>query len=96
MMDNVDQQNYDAIKRTGIHTGIHTTFTFETTILQKDTLAAEFVASGKGQEDVLGGPLSLAKVSYAANISDWFSVAAIPVGAFCRDVGIATNSPNQV
>ncbi|GFZ10470.1 hypothetical protein Acr_21g0010690 [Actinidia rufa] len=44
---------------------------------------------------VHSSPLSLAKVFYAANISDWFSVAAIPVGAHCRDVGIATNSHHE-
>ncbi|XP_059636717.1 uncharacterized protein LOC132278836 isoform X2 [Cornus florida] len=92
MMDNVDQQKHDAISSAGIRTGIHSKFTFETTIRQKDTLVAEFVASEKGQSDVLGSPLSLAKVFYAANISDWFSAIAIPMGAHCRDVGVATNS----
>ncbi|KAL6995883.1 hypothetical protein U1Q18_006017 [Sarracenia purpurea var. burkii] len=93
--DDVDQQNYDVIKRAGIKTGVHSRMIFETTIRQKDTLVTEFVASVKCQDDVFGSPLSLAKVFYAANISDWFSVAAIPVGAHCRDVGIAVNSPNQ-
>ncbi|XP_057468628.1 uncharacterized protein LOC130757819 isoform X2 [Actinidia eriantha] len=95
MMDNADQQNCDTIRRAGIRTGVHSRLTFETTIREKDTLVTEFVSSVKSQDDVLGSPLSLAKVFYAANISDWFSVAAIPVGAHCRDVGIATNSHHQ-
>lgn len=95
-MDDDSQQNFNAIKRAGIRTGVHSRLTFETAIREKDTLVTEFVSSVTGHDDVLGSPLSLAKVLYAANISDWFSVAAIPVGAHCRDVGISTNSPHQV
>lgn len=95
MMDNVDQESCDAISRAGMKTGVHSRFTFEATIRQKDTLVTEFVVNGTGQDDVLGSPLSLAKVFYAANISDWFSVVAIPVGAHCRDVAVATNSPYE-
>ncbi|KAE9456919.1 hypothetical protein C3L33_11177, partial [Rhododendron williamsianum] len=94
-MDNDSQQNFSAIRRSGIRTGVHSRLTFETTIREKDTLVTEFVSNVTGHDDVLGSPLSLAKVLYAANISDWFSVAAIPVGAHCRDVGISTNSPHQ-
>lgn len=95
MMDNVDQQNFDALSRAGIRSGIDSRFIFETTLRQRDTLTAEFVASKKGKEylgDVFGSPLSLTKVCYMANASDWLSVAAIPIGAQCRDVGIATSS----
>ncbi|CAL5384666.1 unnamed protein product [Camellia sinensis] len=95
MMENVDQESCDAISRAGMRTGVHSRFTFETTIRQKDTLVTEFVVNGTGQDDVLGSPLSLAKVFYAANISDWFSVVAIPVGAHCRDVAVAVNSPYE-
>uniref|UniRef100_A0A5B7AXJ2 Uncharacterized protein n=1 Tax=Davidia involucrata TaxID=16924 RepID=A0A5B7AXJ2_DAVIN len=95
MMDNVDQQNYGTIRRAGIRTGIQSRFTFESTIRQNDNLVVEFVASEKGQGDVLGSPLSLAKVFYEANISDWCSAVAIPVGAHCRDVGVATSSSYQ-
>ncbi|KAK3007325.1 hypothetical protein RJ639_016741, partial [Escallonia herrerae] len=91
-VDPNDQQNHYAIQRAGIGTGIHSRFTFETTVREKDTLLAEFVASNKGQGDLLGSPLSLAKVLYAANITDWFSVAAVPVGARCKDVGITSSS----
>ncbi|KAA8537491.1 hypothetical protein F0562_027099 [Nyssa sinensis] len=79
----------------GIRTGIQSRFTFESTIRHNDNLLVEFVASEKGQGDVLGSPLSLAKVFYEANISDGFSAVAIPVGAQRRDVGVATNSASQ-
>ncbi|KAF8377798.1 hypothetical protein HHK36_031183 [Tetracentron sinense] len=98
LVDNIDQQNCDTLSRAGIRTGIDSRFTFETTIRQKDTLVAEFVASQNGQGylgDVSGSPLSLAKVTYLANVSDWFSAVAIPVGAQCKDVGISQNSSQQ-
>ncbi|XP_057973720.1 uncharacterized protein LOC131161774 [Malania oleifera] len=98
MMDSVDQQKYDTFCRAGMRTGIDSRFTFETSIRQNDTLVAEFVASQKGQGytgDVFGSSLSLAKVLYMANASDWFSAIAIPVGAQCRDVGTATGYSHQ-
>lgn len=99
MMDNVDQQNSDALSIAGIRTGIDSRFTFETTIRQRDTLIAEFVASQKGKKylnDVFESPLSLSKVCYMANVNDWLSMTAIPVGAQCRDVGIASDSSQLV
>ncbi|XP_062163149.1 uncharacterized protein LOC133870113 [Alnus glutinosa] len=98
VMDDVDEKNCDALCRAGIRTGIDSRFTFETTISQKDTLAAEFVASQKGKGflgDVSGHSLFLEKVSYKVNASDWLSMVAIPVGAQCRDVAITTISSHQ-
>ncbi|KAJ7957897.1 GDSL esterase/lipase [Quillaja saponaria] len=95
MMDNSDEQNLETISRAGIKTGVDSRFTFETTFGQKDTLVAEFVSSNKGRDylsDVSGSPLSLEKVKYMANISNWLSAVAIPMGAQCRDVGNTSNS----
>jgi hypothetical protein len=99
VMDDVDEKNCDAFSRAGIRTGIDSRFTFETTINQKDTLAAEFVASQKGNGylgDVSGQSLFLDKVSYKVNASDWLSMVAIPLGARCRDVAVTTLSSHQV
>ncbi|XP_059438794.1 uncharacterized protein LOC132171489 [Corylus avellana] len=98
VMDDVDEKNCDALSRAGIRTGIDSRFTFETTINQKDTLAAEFVASQKDKGylgDVSGQSLFLEKVSYKVNASDWLSVVAIPLGARCRDVAFTTISSHQ-
>jgi hypothetical protein len=60
---------------------------------------AEFVASQKGIVEIGGvseGALTLAKVSYTANVSDWFSAIVIPVGAQFRDLDMTANSSNQV
>ncbi|KAJ1387612.1 hypothetical protein SESBI_39802, partial [Sesbania bispinosa] len=89
------QQNLDAISRSGIRTGINSRFVFETTIREKDTLAVELVATQNGKKhrgNVLETPLSLAKLSYKANVNDWLSLMAIPMGAQCRDIAIASNS----
>ncbi|XP_002510575.2 uncharacterized protein LOC8274702 [Ricinus communis] len=99
LLGDVDQKHYDALGRAGIKTGVDSRFTFETTIREKDTLLAEFVANQNstryGGDDASGSGLSLAKVLYMANICDWFSLTAIPVGAQCRDFGISTSSSNQ-
>ncbi|XP_024991841.1 uncharacterized protein LOC112525800 isoform X3 [Cynara cardunculus var. scolymus] len=95
MIDRIHEENQDAIRRTGIKTGISSRFTFETTVRQKDSLIAEFVASDKGQLDALDSPLSLAKVLYAANINDWCSLIAVPVGGRCSDVGPSRTSHQE-
>ncbi|KAK2660770.1 hypothetical protein Ddye_007303 [Dipteronia dyeriana] len=90
----IDEQYLEALDRAGIRTGIDARFAFETTLRQNDTLVAELVASEKGNGnlgDISGSPLSLAKLFYAANFTDWFSAIAIPVGAQCRDFGIPTD-----
>ncbi|WMV23800.1 hypothetical protein MTR67_017185 [Solanum verrucosum] len=91
MIGTVDNSKCNAIER-AIRTGIDSRLTFETTIRKKDTLVAEFVGNERGQMNILGSPLSLAKVLYAANISDWCSAVAIPVGGRCRDVAVPTSS----
>ncbi|XP_021668114.2 uncharacterized protein LOC110655916 isoform X1 [Hevea brasiliensis] len=95
LLGNVDQRHHDALGRAGIKTGIDSRFTFETTIREKDALLAELVGTTKCDDEVSLSALSLAKVSYIANISDWFSAIASPVGAQFRDLGITTNSLNQ-
>lgn len=95
MIDNIDERDEDAIQRAGMRTGVKSRFTFETKIRERDTLIAELVTSDKGQFNGFATPLSLAKVLYAANISDWFSLVGVPKGARCRDVGF-TRSSDQV
>ncbi|KAK6791187.1 hypothetical protein RDI58_010268 [Solanum bulbocastanum] len=94
MIGTIDNSKRNAIER-AIRTGIDSRLTFETTIREKDTLVAEFVGSERGQMNILGSPLSLAKVLYAVNISDWCSAVAIPVGGRCRDVAVSTSSREE-
>jgi len=94
-----NQQNIDIISRSGIKTAVDSRFVFQTTIGEENALAAEFVATRKGKEnhgDALEMPLSLAKLSYKANVNDWLSLMAVPVGAQCRDVVVGSNSFDQV
>ncbi|CAN4089940.1 unnamed protein product [Withania somnifera] len=94
MIGTIDECKLNAIER-AIRTGIDSRLTFETTLREKDTLVTEFVGSERGKMNILGSPLSLAKVLYAANISDWFSAVAIPVGGRCRDVAVPTSSREE-
>ena len=92
LKDYLDQENVDAIKRSGIKTGVCARINFETKVREKDVLEAEFISSLSGHTESsksLGTALSLARVSYIANMTDWFSIAAIPMGARCRDVAVS-------
>ena len=95
LKDYLDQENVDVIKRSGIKTGAGARITFETKVREKDVLEAEFISSLTGRRECnsepLGTALSLARVSYTANMSDWLSIAAIPMGARCRDVAVSIN-----
>ncbi|XP_031256179.1 uncharacterized protein LOC116114170, partial [Pistacia vera] len=98
MMRDIDSQNLDALDRAGVRTGITSRFIFETSLGQNDSLVAELIASetGKGNlGDISGIPLSLTKLLYTANVSDWCSATAIPVGTQCRDFDITRNSFQQ-
>ena len=85
MMGNADEESLD-----GVRPGLLSRFVFETKLRERDKLVAELVAG------VSGNQLSLAKVFYKAEISDWLSAVAIPVGARFRDIDAALVSSYQV
>ncbi|KAF3572999.1 hypothetical protein F2Q69_00060650, partial [Brassica cretica] len=84
MMGNADEESLD-----GVRPGLLSRFVFETRLRETDKLVAELVAG------VSGNQLSLAKVFYKAEISDWLSAVAIPVGARFRDINAALVSSYQ-
>ncbi|KFK35675.1 hypothetical protein AALP_AA4G022600 [Arabis alpina] len=89
MMGNTDEESLNELNREGVRPGLLSRFMFETSLRETDKLVAELVAgyNGEGNHgEVLGNQLSLAKVFYKAEISDWFSAVAIPVGAHFRDI----------
>ncbi|RWR85984.1 hypothetical protein CKAN_01486500 [Cinnamomum micranthum f. kanehirae] len=93
-VENIDQEICDIMKKAGVRTGVNSKLIFETTVRKKDTLSAEFMAKHNSQGshgDVFGSPLTLKKVTYLANVNDWFSAIAIPVGAQFKDVGIGSD-----
>lgn len=92
MVDNFDDPHYQTVQNAGIRTGADLRLAFETAIREKDTLVAEFVADTKDQGNTLERPLSLGKLLYSANVSDWFSAVAIPMGARCSDVAVEMSS----
>ncbi|XP_068646786.1 uncharacterized protein [Aristolochia californica] len=93
-LEHVGEQTADAWSRVGVNTGVHSKFIFETVVREKDALVTEFaVRQHHGSHaDTFGGPLALSKVMYLANINDWFSISALPVGAQCRDIAMGTHS----
>lgn len=99
-MDDLDQQNFDALRRAGIRTGVDARFTFETNVRGKDYFMAELKASQKVGEDLSNPsgnpPLSLSKVCYKANVTDWFSAVVVPIGAHCRDIESDASFSHQV
>ncbi|KAJ0256779.1 GDSL esterase/lipase [Hirschfeldia incana] len=94
LMGNTDEESLSGLDRQGVRPGLVSRFMFETSLRETDKLVAELVAAGynAGEGDhrsdvgVSGKQqLSLAKVFYKAEINDWFSAVAVPVGAHFRD-----------
>ncbi|CAF2082549.1 unnamed protein product [Brassica napus] len=89
LMGNTDEESFIGLERQGVRPGLLSRFVFETSLRETDKLVAELVAGYKGEHsDGVSGKqeLSLAKVFYKAEVNDWFSAVAIPVGARFRDV----------
>lgn len=79
--------------------GISSQFVFQTTVRNRDSLFAELIADHKympQDDDHIGSPLVLSKVMYVSNISNSFSVAAVPVGARCDDFSTDLNLPEVI
>lgn len=98
LMSVIDNHSFNALRRAGISTGIHSRLTFETTVRESDSLVAEFVANQKAVVDSgvdSGRELTLSKVLYKANVRDWMSAIVVPVGARCRDVAVLANPSHQ-
>ncbi|XP_024007718.1 uncharacterized protein LOC18993747 isoform X2 [Eutrema salsugineum] len=98
LMGNTDEESLNGLDREGVRPGLLSRFMFETSLRETDRLVAELVAGYKGEgnhSDVSGNQLSLAKVFYKADINDWFSAVAIPVGAHFRDIDAAIVSSYQ-
>ncbi|CAH2038271.1 unnamed protein product [Thlaspi arvense] len=89
LMGDTDEESFSGLDREGVRPGLLSRFMFETRLRETDMLVTELVAGYKGEgnhSDVSGNQLSLAKVFYKAEINDWFSAVAIPVGAHFRDI----------
>ncbi|XP_062107868.1 uncharacterized protein LOC133818816 [Humulus lupulus] len=108
MMNSVEHDDkYNVLGKAGLRTGLDLRFTFETTIQDNDSLVVEFVSSqnrnnnnnssisnsNPGQE--LGSSLSLSKLCYTANASDWLSAFVIPLGGKGSDVAILKYTSHQ-
>ncbi|KAJ0248137.1 G-type lectin S-receptor-like serine/threonine-protein kinase [Hirschfeldia incana] len=96
MMGDSDDESLDGLYREGVRPGLLSRFVFETKLGETDRLVAELVAGYRGEGNhVSGNQLSLAKVFCKAEINDWFSAVAVPVGARFRDIDSALVSSYQ-
>ncbi|XP_030506711.2 uncharacterized protein LOC115721777 [Cannabis sativa] len=103
MMNSVDSHedgnNYNVLDKAGLRTGLDMRFTFETTIQDNDSLVVEFLSSQNPNNNNdcqgLGSSLSLSKLCYTANASDWLSAFVIPLGGKGRDVAILKDPSHQ-
>lgn len=96
-MDELGQENLEATKRARFRTGVESRITFETKIHENNF--SELMGNqhvNLDSDDLLGKAFTLAKVSYTANLTDWCSMIAIPMGARCRDMPISTVCSLQV
>ena len=99
LKDYLDQDNVDAMKRAGMRTGINAKIIFETIVREKNIIEAEFIANPSNNIDssnIPGSALSLAKLSYRGNVTDWCSMVAIPMGAKCKDLSSAIDPSFEV
>ncbi|CAN6485243.1 unnamed protein product [Victoria cruziana] len=85
------EQAFGMLNRAGVGTGVDARFTFDTILRKKDALITQLVATLSSlttDQVALGSTLSLRKIMYLANITDWFSLIAVPFGARCEDIGV--------
>ncbi|KAE8714138.1 hypothetical protein F3Y22_tig00110201pilonHSYRG00330 [Hibiscus syriacus] len=98
-MSEVDEEHWGGVGRAGIGTGVDSRFRFETTVGDKDSVGIEFVADRKRvasiDGDINGTPLSLSKLFYKANATNWFSAIAIPFGAQVKDLDVASDLQDE-
>lgn len=85
-----------AVEQAGLHTGMNVRFTFETAYREKDSMITECSAGYPGIDgSILGGPISVTKLAYNAQVTDDFNVVVAPVGARVSDITEIVN-PLQV
>lgn len=76
-----------AVEQAGLHTGMNVRFTFETAYREKDSMITECSAGYPGIDgSILGGPISVTKLAYNAQVTDDFNVVVAPVGARVSDI----------
>jgi len=94
--DQSSRQSRIALERTGLHTGLDVRFTFETPYREQDVMITECSAGHSGSDgSILGGPISVTKLVYNAQVTNDFNFVVAPLGARGSDVTETVN-PLQV
>ncbi|KAG0580198.1 hypothetical protein KC19_4G155600 [Ceratodon purpureus] len=90
--DERSRQSRAALEQAGLHTGLDVRFTFETSYREKDVMITECSAGHSGSDgSILGGPVSVTKLVYNAQVTDDLNVVVAPLGARGNDVTETVN-----
>ena len=85
-----------ALEQAGLHSGIDVRFTFETSYRERDVMITECSAGHSGSDgSILGGPISVTKLVYNAQVTDDLNVVVAPLGSLASDITETVN-PLQV
>lgn len=94
--DQSSRHSRAALEQAGLYTGVDVRFTFETSYREKDVMITECSAGHSGSDgSILGGPVSVTKLVYNAQVTDDVNVVVAPLGACGSDVTETVN-PLQV
>lgn len=94
--NNTSRYSRAALEQAGLHTGLNVRFTFETTCRDKDVMITECSAGHAGSDgSTLGGPISVTKIVYNAQVTDDLNFVVAPLGAQSTDMTEIVN-PLQV
>lgn len=91
--DQTSRQSRAALEQAGLLTGLDVRFTFDTPYREKDVMITECSAGRSGS--IPGGPISVTKLVYNAQVTNDFNVVVAPLGARGSDVTETVN-PLQV
>lgn len=94
--DESSRHSRAALEQAGLHTGLDVRFTFETSYRERDVMITECSAGHSGSDgSILGGPISVTKLVYNAQVTDDLNVVVAPLGARGSDITETVN-PLQV
>lgn len=90
--DESSRHSRAALEQAGLHTGLDVRFTFETSYRERDVMITECSAGHSGSDgSILGGPISVTKLVYNAQVTDDLNVVVAPLGARGSDITETVN-----
>ncbi|EFJ09946.1 hypothetical protein SELMODRAFT_447513 [Selaginella moellendorffii] len=93
MQDSSSYNSRSALEQSGLPAGLEAEFTFQTAFRDDNDLLTTKCVSGDGGFGTsgLGGPIRLAKISYATKVTDETKFSLVPLGAQATDMTEVVN-----